>query len=100
MVLKDHETIRPSKDVVGPLAPIEATPCKSVSGHDDEILTVPEVAERLRVKLSWVYTHADLLGAYRLGKYLRFSWWRVRDRLNQAAAGRLGSQPNDLHQDQ
>jgi hypothetical protein len=95
MVSKDHETTRPSKEVVGPLAPVEIAPYKSVSGHDDEILTVPEVAERLGVKLSWVYTHADLLGAYRLGKYLRFSWWRVRERLNQAAAARLGSQPND-----
>jgi hypothetical protein len=43
----------------------------------DEILTVSEIAERLRVPNSWVYGHADLLGAYRLGKYLRFSWKRA-----------------------
>lgn len=43
----------------------------------DEILTVSEIAERLRVPNSWVYGHADLLGAYRLGKYLRFSWKRT-----------------------
>ena len=46
-----------------------------------EILTVTEVAQRLRVAPSWVYGHADLLGAYRLGKYLRFDWKRVLERL-------------------
>ena len=46
-----------------------------------EILTVPEVATRLRVASSWVYEHADSLGAYRLGKYLRFNWRRVLERL-------------------
>lgn len=48
----------------------------------DEILTVPELANRLRMKPSWIYGHADELGAYRLGKYLRFSWPRVLSRLN------------------
>jgi len=47
----------------------------------DEILTVDELAIRLRVKASWVYRYADQLGAYRLGKYLRFSWTRVLDQL-------------------
>jgi excisionase family DNA binding protein len=46
-----------------------------------DFLTVSEVAARLRVKSSWVYQHADDLGAYRLGKYLRFSWDRVLERL-------------------
>lgn len=49
--------------------------------HVDEFLTVQEVADRLRVKASWVYLHADELGAYRLGKYLRFSWQRVLERI-------------------
>jgi hypothetical protein len=49
---------------------------------EDEILTVREIAERLRVAPSWVYGHAGLLGAYRLGKYLRFSWGRVLERLD------------------
>ena len=35
-----------------------------------EILTVQEVADRLRLKPSWVYANADKLGAYRVGKYL------------------------------
>jgi len=47
----------------------------------DEILTVSEVADRLRVPSSWVYGHADALGAYRLGKYLRFSWKRILEHL-------------------
>jgi hypothetical protein len=58
---------------------------------DTEIMTVEEVAARLKVKPSWVYSHAEDLGAYKLGKYLRFSWNRVRERLEE-----LGSKPNDL----
>jgi hypothetical protein len=58
-----------------------------------EILTVPELAGRLRVAPSWVYGHADLLGAYRLGKYLRFDWRRVLERLATDPA--LRSQSND-----
>ena len=53
----------------------------------DEILTVSEIAGRLRVAPSWVYGHADLLGAYRLGKYLRFSWRRLLDRLEHCSIG-------------
>lgn len=66
---------------------------------DHDILTVSELAERLRVRSSWVYSHADTLGAYRLGKYLRFSWCRVLQHLQQAGLTKaLGSQPNDLKQ--
>jgi hypothetical protein len=50
---------------------------------EDEILTVHEIAGRLRVAPSWVYGHARLLGAFRLGKYLRFSWARVLERLDR-----------------
>jgi excisionase family DNA binding protein len=50
---------------------------------NEDFLTVSEVATRLRVKSSWVYGHADELGAYRLGKYLRFSWDRVLERLER-----------------
>lgn len=53
-----------------------------------DFLTVAEVALRLRVKPSWVYAHADDLGAYRLGKYLRFAWDRVLLRLEQRVEGR------------
>jgi hypothetical protein len=37
-----------------------------------KVLTVGELANALRVKTSWVYVHADELGALRIGKYLRF----------------------------
>jgi hypothetical protein len=53
------------------------------------------VADLLRVKSSWVYDHADDLGAFRLGKYLRFSLWRLMERLESSQS--LGSQPNDLN---
>jgi excisionase family DNA binding protein len=59
-----------------------------------DLLTVEEIASLLRVKPSWVYTHAEELGALRLGKYLRFSWERVMERLGQGQSP-LGSQPND-----
>jgi hypothetical protein len=47
------------------------------------LLTVDEVAIQLRVKRSWVYSHADALGVFRLGKYLRFSWPKVLERLEK-----------------
>jgi hypothetical protein len=46
-----------------------------------ELLTVDDLATRLRVPRSWVYSHSEDLGAYKLGKYLRFSWARVIERL-------------------
>jgi excisionase family DNA binding protein len=48
-----------------------------------ELLTVAEVAARLRVKSSWVYQHASDLRALRVGKYLRFRWDWVLERLEQ-----------------
>ena len=50
----------------------------------EELLTVQQVADQLQLKRSWVYAHADDLGAYRLGKYLRFSWDRVLARLEDS----------------
>jgi hypothetical protein len=46
-----------------------------------QLLTVDELAARLNVSRNWVYVHASALGVYRLGKYLRFSWPRVLERL-------------------
>jgi excisionase family DNA binding protein len=64
------------------------------SSADSDLLTVDEIAARLRVKSSWVYTHADELGALRLGKYLRFSWERVLAHLERGGSS-LGALPND-----
>jgi hypothetical protein len=36
-----------------------------------QILTVPELAQRLRVPASWVYQHQADLPVFRLGRYLR-----------------------------
>lgn len=47
------------------------------------LMNVGEVAAWLGVKPSWVYRHVDDLGAYRLGKYLRFSRARVLEKLSQ-----------------
>ena len=77
-------------------------PAPMTTNTSTELLTVTEVAQRLRVAPSWVYGHADVLGAYRLGKYLRFDWKRVLERLLGTGQSErtLGLQPNDLHQDQ
>ena len=45
------------------------------------LLTVQQIADRLQLKRSWVYSNAESLGAYRVGKYLRFRWDRVLEKL-------------------
>ena len=57
------------------------------------LLDVSELAARLGLRPSWVYAHAGELGAYRLGKYLRFDWQRVTERLERF--GTLGQAPSD-----
>ena len=49
----------------------------------NQLLTVDEIAARVSVSRNWVYNHADAIGGYRLGKYLRFSWPRVLERLGR-----------------
>jgi excisionase family DNA binding protein len=50
-------------------------------------LTVEEVAESLRVSVSWVYKHKDLLGGVRLGDRLwRFPEQELMTRLSNRAA--------------
>jgi|KBSMisStandDraft_5_1062788.scaffolds.fasta_scaffold1495191_1 excisionase family DNA binding protein len=65
---------------------------------DDRPLTVPEVAERLRVGTKCIYEHADQLGAYRVGKLLRFDWEHVKERLRSGAVGKLVHSPNRSHE--
>ncbi len=54
-----------------------------IDDNSDEILLPSELAARLRLTRSWIYDHADELGVDRLGKYLRFRWSRVLERLNK-----------------
>jgi hypothetical protein len=58
-----------------------------VSETEIELKTVNELAEFLKMKPSWVYAHADDLGAFRLGKYVRFSLPRVIERLERGHVG-------------
>jgi excisionase family DNA binding protein len=58
----------------------------ATAGEDQDakhLLTVDEVAVRLCVSRNWVYNHAGEIGAYRLGKYLWFSWPRILERLGR-----------------
>jgi excisionase family DNA binding protein len=54
---------------------------------DDELLTPPELAQILKVPLSWIYAHTrrrrgDRLPHVRLGKYIRFVEADVRHYLD------------------
>ncbi len=56
--------------------------------RDDELLTVEEVAQLLKVSRSWVYEHsrpqcAEPLPHVKLGKYLRFYKEDVLDYLER-----------------
>ena len=66
--------------------------------ENEHLLKVGEVAALLRVTPSWIYANADFLGAYRIGKYLRFSREEVFKRLKNERVPTLGSQPNDSRQ--
>jgi hypothetical protein len=52
---------------------------------EDKLITPAELANRLQVPMGWIYRHASELGAYHLGKYLRFSWSRVLEHINSSA---------------
>jgi len=80
----------------GKRAEVKCKMVKDVSGRE-ELLTVEDLAALLRVPRSWVYSHSQGLGAYKLGKYLRFSWSRVLERLEELeqSVPMLGQQPND-----
>ena len=58
--------------------------------HDDRLLTVKELAERLGRRPRWVYANADALGAIRVGEgkhpQLHFQLPIVRARLAELAA--------------
>jgi len=69
---------------VPPIGAGEGASGKSSTAGDSgtaDLLTVDEVAAKMQVPRSWVYSHADDLGVMRLGKYLRFDWPTVLARL-------------------
>lgn len=58
-----------------------------ISVRDDELLTVQETAQFLKVPVSWVYEHVrpgalDRLPCVKLGKYLRFDLRDLRAYVN------------------
>ena len=60
------------------------------------LMTIDEVAEFLRVPVSWVYEHTrrravDRIPGFRLGKYWRF---READITNWIERQRIGAKPN------
>ena len=85
--LTDEATARQSATGSVEVIQLPVTDANNVTERTDQdttqLLTVSQVALRLRVTCNWVYTHADRLGVYRLGKYLRFSWPKVLERLQR-----------------
>jgi hypothetical protein len=67
-----------------------ATDTPPTTEHDDRLLTVKELAERLGRRPRWVYANADALGAIRVGEgkhpQLHFHLPIVRARLAELAA--------------
>ncbi len=49
------------------------------NGHGKELLTAEDLAERLKVPLSWVYEQSrqDNIPTHRLGRYIRFDLQEV-----------------------
>lgn len=63
----------------------------TLANTTDRLLTVEELAERLGVKPSWVYSHVrrrsrDRIPAIRLGKYWRFRLEAVQRWLEERGA--------------
>jgi excisionase family DNA binding protein len=72
---------------------VETTPNRIEGAFTGELLTVEEVAEVLKVPVSWVYEHTrrrspDRIPGFRLGKYWRF---RLSDVLAWLERQRVGA---------
>jgi excisionase family DNA binding protein len=78
----------PSNENTGPLG-------RTRTEHDDQLLTVREVADLLQVPVSWVYEHtrphsANRLPHLKVGKYIRFLYHDIVSHLKtQRTAQRL-----------
>lgn len=74
------------------LADLIADRLGGADAREERLVDVAELAGYLGVDASWVYAHADELGARRLGEgsrpRLRFSIREVDDRLSGCSAGR------------
>ena len=57
----------------------EVNEALSQNGHEKELLTPEDLAERLKVPLSWVYEQSRQgnLPTHRLGRYIRFDLQEV-----------------------
>ena len=72
-----------SINVVSKHETVATSPKLQVTPEPEALLTVPEVAELLRVPVSWVYERTRRRGIERLphikiGKYLRFRFTEVQ----------------------
>lgn len=55
---------------------LEPNPAATVD-PPEEILSAKEVAQDIGASKSWVYSHADDLGGYRVGRRVWFRWQRI-----------------------
>ena len=74
-------------------SPSLAVPPSSVQIDPADILTIDELAARLKVSERWVYEKSrrrclDPLPVFRMGRYLRFSWADISAWLQQRKTAR------------
>ncbi len=57
----------------------EVNEALSQNGHEKELLTPEDLAERLKVPLSWVYEQSRQgnIPTHRIGRYIRFDFLEV-----------------------
>jgi predicted DNA-binding transcriptional regulator AlpA len=79
------------------MEPIKTVPAVAASSQIDpsQILTLSEVAERLKVSERWVYEKSrrrcqNPLPVIRIGRYLRFNWLEVSVWLHRQSTGGAG----------
>ncbi len=75
---------------------LAVTPTSITGGESSSLMTVADVAELLKVPVSWVYEHTrrrsiERIPGFRLGKYWRF---RESDVLAWLERQRVGARPN------
>ncbi len=86
--LLEDQGLDSSEDRSGPRIATIRPPVRDFGLEADALLTVQEVAELLKVPVSWVYEHTrkrglDRLPHLKLGKYLRFEEQAVREFLER-----------------
>lgn len=66
---------------------------KDGDAMEDELLTIKETADMLRMSATWLYDHKDEIGFYRLGGSIRFRRSEVERWIEQQKVAEKQSPP-------